>query len=677
MSGFFANNPFLRLIIPFLAGIVSGLSFNLSVNVWWALGGLFILLLILSFKRIQRDIHKYTLILAADIFLFFFALQTVTLANPWQNENFYAKHISSDSTCTFLVTADEIPVETEKFVKCHLRIRALIGKSSSQEVNGNLLGYFRKSGAQISPGDELIVRAKLLSPELPKNPFEYDYKAYLANNHIFHTFFADSSEYRKAEITSSMPSVRLFGLRLKFKILQLLKESGLSYDATAICAALLTGYDYEIGEDITESFSHSGTLHVLSVSGLHTGLIYICIIFILDLFDRSRKMKFLRYLVVITVLWLFALLTGFNAPVLRAVIMFSLLGFGKIFFRAGSRDQINILIVTAFMMLCYNPWYITDVGFQLSFLAVAGIFVFQPLLSSFYSPDGWFTKWLWQGTTTSFAATIATLPVTLFYFKQFPLWFFLTNLFVVPVTFLLLILSVFAMMKLSFIIAFMNVMVELLIDFIAVFNSPRWGYIDNIDFRLTDAIILTALMIILLYVLFYRSYRALVLFFVALVFWQLNSLALSLNAKSSRLLSFYHVKKEPAASVKNTSTVIVNHITERKFNYHVKPHLISFNYCDTLQRDFNFVVSGKQTFLFLRKCKSWPKADLSRVTHLCISNNFRMDEEDLSNFKNVRVIISDATNNARTKRKLAELCSKFDIALYDTQNRGAFIASLK
>src|SRR6476620_11471941 len=137
------------------------------------------------------------------------------------------------------------------------------------------------------------------------------------------------------------------GLSCKEFVLKSLKEGGLSAEAYGICAALLTGYDADIDSGIMEAFSHSGTLHVLSVSGLHTGLIYLVLSFLFDLADRRKNRKLLKFLFITFFLWGFALVAGFSAPVLRAVIMFNLLGFGKIFFRAGARHQVNILCVSA------------------------------------------------------------------------------------------------------------------------------------------------------------------------------------------------------------------------------------------------------------------------------------------------------------------------------------------
>jgi competence protein ComEC len=572
---------------------------------------------------------------------------------------------------------NDLPVEKEKTLKCELKLLQVKTDSVYKTSQGTLIAYFRKSFAgKIKTGQTIFLNTQLVTIEAPKNPGEFDYKNYMMNKQITHVCFPDSNSFAILNIESRISPVWYFGLRVKQKILTALKESKLSADAYGICAALLTGYDDEIDRSVMDAFSHSGTLHVLSVSGLHTGLIYLVLSFLFDFIDRKKKKKITRFLFITICLWFFALITGFSAPVLRAVIMFNLLGFGKIFFRNDYRNHINILLASAFTLLCYNPFLITDIGFILSYFALFGILFFQPVFSELWEPENRIAKSLWQNVTASFAATVSTLPFTLFYFKQFPVWFFICNLVVVPATFVILMLALLVVLKMGNIAACINSLIKFLIWFIGLFNFSGLGYIDNIDFSKTDAILLSAFIFIISLTFYKRSYRYVVYLFLLLIFWQTNALIVSWQVKQQNLLTVYHVKKESVFSVKNKIEVYLDSVSDKVFNFHIKPQMISFNYPAIITRKFNYIHSGNKTILVLNKKNFWPEIDKKSVSTLVISNNFRLSSKDLEEFSSLKLLVADGSNNNYILRHLEELCSKFGIEFYSTKHKGAYMTGL-
>ncbi len=674
----FTNIPFFRILIPFVIGILFSLQYYpKQVNI------LFFVILIafavaLRFFKNQTTYLKKTFLICLDIFFFLLAINLVHHANVIEQKKYYGNYIQPDSAVNMLVTLNELPVQKEKFIKCRLQVNEVKTKTGYKKANGTIFGYFKRSTSdqKLKAGATFIIKTKLLAVNGPQNPYEFNYQNYLYNKHIYHTAFIDKDAYEVLNVPVQLNPIWYYGLKIKDHILQQLKNSELSADAYGICAALLTGYDDEIDKQVVESFSHSGTLHVLSVSGLHTGLIYLVLSFLFDLIDKKRRYKILKFSLITFLLWTFALITGFSAPVLRAVIMFNLLGFGKIFFRTDHRNQINILLVSAFILLCYDPFFITDVGFLLSYFAVFGLLYFQPKLEANWQPENYFLKKLWQATTVSFAATIATLPLTLFFFKQFPLWFFICNILVVPASFVILLLAALIVFKMGFVAVLVNYLVKGLIAFITFFNSAEYGFIDSIDFSFYDAIFLSFFIIVVTLSIQNRSYRLSVACLVLLIWWQLSALFLSFNSKTEDLLTIYQISKHQTIVVKNKQQTTVNALDSSNFMFHIKPHVTSFNNTKLNVNEFNYVKKGDKQILILNKPNHWPDISLAKIDLLVLANNYRLRTNDIEAFTDLKTIVVDGSNNNFSIKEIEELCRKFDIELIKTKQRGAYILNL-
>jgi len=649
-----------------------------SVDIYYLLG-LVIPIVFFNFYRPGKKEYKILFLLFADVFLFLLGTCLVSRNNLIKQPSFYGNLARTDTVVTFIASVNDVPVEKERSVKCELRLMEVKSGKGFKKANGTLLTYFRKSKAVsgIKPGQVLMVKADLIEPESPKNPFVFDYRNYLFNKQIYHTAFVDSVSFATLPLKSSLNSIWLFGLRCKEFLLMRLENSGLSKNAYSICAALLSGYDDEIDRSVMEAFSHSGTLHVLSVSGLHTGLIYLALNFLFNYIDRKKKYKLARFIFITVFLWFFALITGFCAPVLRAVIMFNLLGFGKIYFRAKYSHQLNILLVSAFILLLYNPFYVTDVGFLLSYFALFGLLYFQPKLSACWQPDSKILGYGWQSLTASVAATLSTLPITLFYFKQFPLWFFVCNIVVVPATFLLLILAVLVVFKVNLVTIVVNYLVAVLIWFINLFNSGSYGFIDNIHFTHMDVILLSVFLVVISIAVQFRSYRYLRLSLLILIGWQLFSLIDSYASKNGSLLSIYNVKNNSVVSVKNARSVYLTKVPASIYNFSIKPHLNSFNYADIKPAEFNVLKKDKECVLFLNKPGYWPLVNCDKITTLILANNFKLSKSDLDKFPNLATLVMDASNNNYILAKTEELSRNFGIRFYNTKHLGAYLLALK
>lgn len=671
----FKTIPFLRILVPFLCGIVWTIylpSLTVRSPLLILAGSVF--LVVSYFTLGEKKNYKWAFFLTADLLLVLLGSYLTYSQNDLTNTSSYTRWIRDNSENTLLVQVDDIPVRKEKFTRFSLKVLGIKDSTGVRNVNGHVYGYFRNgvSATSLQPGTVIVLSAKLQELEAPQNPFEFDYKNYLFYKNIHHTVFADSTQYQVIRLESGLNPIWSFGLKCKGDVLASLRASGLSPDAFSICSALLTGYDDEINKSVMDSFSHSGTLHVLSVSGLHVGLIYLIFNFLFDRLDPNNRYKLSRFLVISACLWGFALITGFSAPVLRSVIMFTLLGIGKIYYRHQRLNQLNILLASAFILLVWNPFFIMDIGFLLSYLALFGLMYFQPMLAANWQPGSPILKYLWESTCASFAATISTLSVTLFCFKQFPLWFFICNIVVVPATFLLMLLAMLVLFKLTGVSILINWLINTLIWFISLFNAGGLGYIDNIHFTFSDSIFLSALIFLISIAIQYRSYIYLRNAFLVMIFWQIAAIYTSYLSKSAVEFTAYKLQREDGFSLKNGQDVTLTEVNKRNFDFHIKPDLNSFNYPKVESRNFNYLERAGRGILLVGKNQSLRIADPGKVRTLVLLQNSRPKEAELTTLTNLELIVSGGSNSEKSVAYAEELSRKFKLGFYSVKRSGCF-----
>jgi competence protein ComEC len=305
-----------------------------------------------------------------------------------------------------------------------------------------LLYISADSGACLPlPGSELILRAALKNIPGPSNPEGFDYHKYLAIRHIYKQCFIILPPRRgglQPPQQSDLQSPRRGGgdpvgvspCRMRNRLLQSFREIGLEPAYFGLVSALTLGYKEDVDASAKEAFTRAGVMHIMALSGFNVGIIALVLGFVLGVFEKNPAGKFIKTLIIVLFLWLFAWITGLSPSVTRATVMISCVMTGRLFNRHV--NTYNILFVSAFLLLTFCPGMISDVSFQLSFTAVLGILVYQPVLSRLVTFKNSLAGRIWQLFTLSCAAQLATFPLTLFYFHQFPVYFWLTNLYVVP-----------------------------------------------------------------------------------------------------------------------------------------------------------------------------------------------------------------------------------------------------
>ena len=460
------NIPFLRLSVALVAGIITGNYLDLQLYFLLILTGVCLITLWL--------VHRYYMYQFSPIFgigvqllFYFLGIAVFTLHN--KKPDFY-------SNGYFTATVLEAPVEKENSFKSLLKINHFIKKDSIYYSDEKVLVYFSKAekAAELHPGNVISVKQNPQKIENNGNPFEFDYKNYLARKKIYRQIYLPQDSWIFTDETDRF-SVKILAEKLRLKLLKIYRSQKLGENELEILSALTLGYKRELDPDTRRVFASAGAMHILAVSGLHVGIIYLILLKILGFLRKRKAGKIMFVFMVLTSLWIFAFVTGLSPSVSRAATMFTFFVIGN-----NLRRQVNIynsLTGSALFLLLINPNNLFEVGFQLSYSAVFGIVFLQPKFEKLLEVKTKILRYFWQLLTVSVAAQIATFPFTAFYFNQFPTYFWISNLIVIPAVMVLIPLGIsllaFHAIPLlgNFISIVTNVIIGLLYQFLAFIET--------------------------------------------------------------------------------------------------------------------------------------------------------------------------------------------------------------
>ena len=428
--------PFLRLIIPCIAGIIISYYSNIPHLHWiiFAIGLALIAVFYISNKsfayRHLPGIGFYCL-----LFIFFYILTQQALK---QTEWNYPSQMY-----VYKVKVLNNPAQKSKNVQYPVRI--ISGKIEEKEtlINKKAILYLPQDSLSkfLIAGDYLVIKTVFRKQYASSASLAFDYTKYLKNKGYACTGYASSKNWKKTNPPRSwIPDIQSKALVCQRYLLQKMREIIPDKKQFGIATSILLGYKNELDNDLQAAFSTTGGAHILAVSGLHVGILYTTLLLPFVPLGNSRKMKRLRQSIILPLMWIFAFITGLSPSVVRATSMLSLHGLAEL---TGQKSlSLNIAGASAFLMLLYNPLYLFDIGFQLSFSAVVAIITLNPLLLNLYHPNNRITRYVWSLISISCIAQAGTSPLSIYYFHQFPIVFLLTNLFVIPLAGCLIILLI-------------------------------------------------------------------------------------------------------------------------------------------------------------------------------------------------------------------------------------------
>lgn len=433
--------PLARITIAFLLGIL--LAYFLkpipsNAFLFLSIATLFFIGTYYSSNANTKSIQLFGIATALLAFSIGATTQTVHTDSYLQNNYTNHKKIFEENHTYTVALREKL-----KSTNFNVRYIALLHTIDQENATGRILLNIRKDSLihNFEIGDRLKINGILYKNTTQKNPNQFDYQKHLDNKQIYAQLYADLDEIKISSDTKK--DIWYYASKLRTRIIENLDKSNFHKEELNVAVALILGQQQDISLDIIRDYQYAGAVHILSVSGLHIGFILLFVTFILKPLPNSKRGSFVKLIVTLLSLSLFGILAGLAPSVLRSVTMFSFVAIGL--FLRRSVNIYHTLLISILLILLFQPSFLFDVGFQLSYIALFFIIWLQPLLAMLWTPKKKIQKYIWDILTVSFAAQIGTLPLSIYYFHQFPGLFFVTNLIVIPLLGFIMSLGVLVM----------------------------------------------------------------------------------------------------------------------------------------------------------------------------------------------------------------------------------------
>lgn len=675
--------PLVRLVIPLIIGIASGIWFNVSIAAIPFVILAFLLLTIIVIVHISKK-GKALFGTSTAVLLVFIGIKLVEI-NTIANKPYYLKKIVAEDKYELVATIAEPPQIKAKSVKTTLALSSIKVEEKWLSCDGKIMAYFAldSSANKLTYGSTVHFKSELKEIEAPKNPGQFDYKYYLQNKGIYHQCYLNSNSYEILKETNGNV-VYDWANKARKTLISQLKQSGLSGRQLAVASALLLGYDDDIDNELLQGFSASGTMHILSVSGMHAGLVYLLFTWLLQFLGESLWARIFRVTIIITALWAYALLTGFSAPVIRAAVMFSFLSIGLSLNRYT--NPINILAGSCLLMLVINPLLLADVGFQLSYLAVLGISLLYSPIYNLWESKNWLLDNIWQITAMSLVAQLATFPLGLFYFHQFPNYFIISNLLIIPLS-TIIIFGGIVLLALSFIQPIASILGYILNKLIVLLNwlviqnkNLPYATTPNVNFSQLETFIIYIVIAVLGVACYYKKKKWLFAGLALLIVFFANRIYLTNQVLHQQKLVVYNTSKSTAVEVisGNTSILYTDSLSmpgtrNYAFNLAGSSWYYSIDERNAILLKNSLIEYGNLKIAILTKNTDLPS--ITNVNYLVIANTPLLDFEAIKKLNPNMVIFSN--NNKRSKVEYWQHeCIKRGIPHYNLAAENAFIADI-
>lgn len=437
--------PLLRLVIPFSLGIILAFyqpteisnAYLLTITIMAS-----VLIIIIRLRAINSRFYARWFFGAfASIFLFFSGFIFANI----RAESFNPKHFSNQTTSIIKPIAYQgvlisEPEEKTRSLKAVVQITQIKIDGNWTTSTGKCLVYFSKSKApNLKYGTEItfLKQPEIISP--PANFDEFNYKRYLSHHYIYHRIYLSENDY---QTTGNQPpnQLKFYAIEWRNFLLKRYEQFGIEGNQLAIVSALTLGKKESISPELKTAYSSAGAMHVLAVSGLHVGIIFLLLRSILAWLDHRKFGSIIKAVLLILSIWFYAIITGLSPSVIRASTMFTFMIFAVAINRKS--NIYNTIALSAFFILLFEPFMILEVGFQLSYLAVIGIVYLHPYLYNLISLKPGLINQAWNITCVSLAAQLATAPLGILYFHQFPSYFLFSNLIVIPAAFAIMVIAI-------------------------------------------------------------------------------------------------------------------------------------------------------------------------------------------------------------------------------------------
>lgn len=684
--------PFLRLLLPLVAGIL--LQWYLQFSLPVVIAFLIVSVVSLFLYQFLSFAQQFTYKIVQGILIHLLLIGTGLLVT-WQKDiRNHSKWLGKNyrDSSFLLVRINEPLIEKAKTWKAEGQVEAIVRNHTTIPCTGKILLYFSKDSAHqphLHYGDKILVSKKLQPIKNGGNPGSFNYVRYAAFQQIFHhVFLADKDWILLQDKHTNFFRQFVFDAR-EYILHSLQKYVSTDKSILGIAEALLIGYTNDLDKELVQAYSNTGVVHVIAVSGMHLGLIYVVLIWVLGKIPFICRSKLMQLFLILSCLWLFSILTGASASVMRAAVMFTFITVGNYFFKQPS--IYNSLAASAFVLLCYNPFYLWDVGFQLSYLAVTGIVVFQQLIyTCVYIKNKWLNK-LWQLTAVSIAAQLLTFPVCIYYFHQFPNFFLLANILIVSLSGLILYMGII-FLAFSWIPAVSHLLGKIISWMVGVMNTIVLK-INELPYAVWDKIPATVFSTWLLYAIIIGLYAWIVnknkkalrwTLFCLLAFGIINSYSKWKTVNQQKIV-VYDVPRHQAIDFisGNTYQFVGDSLLLKDGmlqNFHLQPTRIAWRLKEKtdsipgiFQNNMFYQFNNKKIVIADRPFSCIASAQKIDVDIIIFSKNPSLSISQMASVFNCKQFIFDASNSLWKIGKWKKQCEELHLPFHSVPDKGAFV----
>ena len=669
--------PFVILLIPFLAGITAALNFArfaetaILVIILLTLSTTFIALNI-AYKKF--NIYKVRWIggILINLILFFFGWIATANYSELNDPN----HFSKNQSQLIVAKITSEPTLKNGITRFTANVEQSINKSIKIPTIGTLLVTIKDSLAQtLAYGDEILIPANYTAVDPPYNPAEFKYKQYLASKNIYYQSALYGHKYVVLTHDAGNPVIT-YALKLRRNLVEKLKTNMHDPNAIAVASTMLLGYRADLSSDVLQAYSTTGTVYVLTVSGSQVAIIYFLLSYLLSFLSRHKYGKLLRALIIVGILCTYALLTGFSPSVCRAVLVVSMIVIGKTYNRYI--NTLNILAFSAFVLLLADPYLITEVGFQLAFLAVGGLIVLRPIVYNWFIFKNKLADKLWIICSVSIAAQIITFPLSAFYFHQFPVYFLLSNvLVIIPATIIMYTGILYLLLpQIAFVSYYLDWLLEkttlLMNKALTAMEQFPLATINKIWLNTYEYLLLYAIILSLFYFLYDRKVWLLRLSLCCLLLLSISFSYKNITSANTYTIAFLNMRSHTGIVMrKGNQAIVLSDLsdTNKNYRYSIQPYLDSCKLTDVkivnpnqdiansyaIKRSNLIQFFDKRIILFDRSLRNCSLSNKLVADYIYVTGNPYTDFSNINKNYSYQKLIVSAANSDRFITQLQQV----------------------
>lgn len=656
-----------RLSICLIAGIVLARFFDLPLFPVMILSLIGIIVVGVLLIKSGRKSILFGVISATTTLCI--GMLSFCLSLPKNNHNHYS-HQKTNNAVIWKLKIDEV-LKPNSFSD---RYVAKVVSIRNQKASGKiLLSLFMDSIATpLTVDDEILVLSKPISIYTPLNPHQFNYAEYMAEIGVYHQIQLDANKISR--LKSPTKTLKGIAADIRSSIIQKLEKSNFGTEELSIIKALLLGQRNDVDPETLNAYKNAGAIHILALSGLHIGILLLLLEFLLKPLEQLPKGRQIKLIVIVLLLWGFAFIAGMSPSLTRAVCMFTFVAYALYLNRPTS--TFNILALSLFFILLIQPQLLFSVGFQMSYAAVFSIVLFYPMLHKLVQSKYWLPNKIWQLLCISVTAQLGVLPLSLYYFHQFPSLFFVSNLVVVPflgiilgLGILVIVLSLFNVLP-NFLAQIYNAIIYGMNTIIEWVAKQEAFLFKEISLDKTQLVLGYVILISLFVFLAKKSFKRIVFLLGCVICLQGWGIYKSFKFKQKESLLVFH---------KNRNTVMAHRLgkeltvlstdqdnTEKMLSDYTIVEGIESKTYKIIKNSYRF---KNNTLTIVDSTGTYPKTKLDIVV---LTQSAKINLERFIDTTNPKLIIADGSNYKSTIARWKTTCAHKKIPFHYTGEKGFF-----